>query len=168
MAMEAHNLIEDFPVLEELTVMTHISSLYFVFLVRRCPSIKSIIVGPKNSISDESMVKIVLVNPLVHLEDFAVENSTELTIMTINLLITNCENLRAIGDLQKWSRIAPLDLSRLKEMIREGNYDLDSSSNQYLRKYLELSEFEKKTYINSVAGPAWERLKLAEQRSMAL
>lgn len=164
MAMEAHDLIEDLTALEELTVMSHISSLYFVFLVRRCPGIKSIIIGPKNSISDDSMVKILLVNPLVNLEDFTVENSLELTIMTINLLMNNCENLRAIGDLQKWTRIAPLDLSRIKEMVREGNFDLDTSSNQHLRKYIALSEFEKKTYINSVAGPAWERLKLAEQR----
>lgn len=167
MAKEAHEMVENFASLEELNIQSAISSLYFGFICKRALKLKVISVGPKNEISDESMVKIFIQNPFTDLEEFHIEKC-ELSIMTLNMLINNCDHLRAIGDLQKWSRLDPIELSKFREMIRTENFDLDTSSNQRLRKYLDLREFERKTYINLVAGPFLERLKMAERQSHAL
>ena len=84
------------------------------------------------------------------------------------MLVNNCENLKAIGDLQKWMEVEPAEFCKLREMLHRENYDLDISSNQRLRKYLDLREFERRTYINLVAGPMLERLKMAERQYNAL
>ena len=79
----------------------------------------------------------------------------------------NCHDTTT-GDMQKWLDIESAELCKLRDMLRRENYDLDTSSNQRLRRYLDLSEFEKKTYINLVAGPMLERLKMAERQYNAL
>ncbi len=169
MAKEAHEIVLEFSNLTAFTVSSTITSLYFVFVLKRAPHIKVINIGPKNEITDESMLKIFIQNPMTFLEEFHIEKSEGLSMMTVNMLVNNCDDLRAIGDLQKWSRIeAGQELCAFREMIRTENYDLDTSSNQRLRKYLDLRESEKKTYINLVAGPFLERLKLAEKKSHAL
>merc|ERR1739848_520734 len=98
-----------------------------------------------------------------HLEEFHCEKGRHLSMVSVNMLVNNCNSLRAIGDLQKWSGIAPEDLSKFREWVRSENYELDSSSNQRLRNYLNQSRFERKTYINLVAGPALERMRMAER-----
>ena len=167
MAREAHDIIEEFR-LEELHINNEISNLYLVFLISRAQYLKSISIGPKNEINDDTMLKLFLRNPLSFLEEFHVEQSDHLTFMAVTILINNCENLRVIGDLQKWSNIDRTELSDFREAIQKENYELDTSSNQRLRKYLDLREFERKTYLNLVAGPYLERLKMLERQSHAL
>ena len=168
MAREAHEIIDVFRCLEDITFSTPVTSLYLVFLMSRAPKLKSIDIGPKSDISDETMLKLFVQNPLKSLEEFHCEKSDGLSLLTVNLLVNNCENLRAIGDLQKWMKIQPAELCKLREMLHRENYDLDTSSNQRLRKYLDLREFERRTYINLVAGPMLERLKMAERQYNAL
>ena len=52
------------------------SSLYLVFVISRCPNIKSIDIGANNELTDESMIKIILQNPLQLLEEFHCERNT--------------------------------------------------------------------------------------------
>ena len=61
------------------------------------------------------MRKIFLMNSLSNLEEFHCEKSNTLTIATANLLINNCDNLKAISDLQNWSELDPSFLGSLME-----------------------------------------------------
>ena len=169
MAKEAYKLVGEFRFLEDFTFSaTPITSRYLVFLLARAPNLKTIDIGPKSDICDETMMKIILQNPLTHLEEFHCEKSDKLSLLSVNLLVNNCENLRAIGDLQNWMQIQPAELCKLREMLHRENFELDTSSNQRLRRYLDLCESEKRTYINLVAGPMLERLKMAERQYNAL
>ena len=56
------------------------------------------------------MIKILLQNPLTMLEEFHCERNTDFTLATINLLVNNCDNLKALSDLQSWTGIDPGDL----------------------------------------------------------
>ena len=53
-----------------------IYSLYLVFVISRCPNIKSIDIGANNDLTDESMIKIILQNPLMLLEEFHCERNS--------------------------------------------------------------------------------------------
>ena len=45
------------------------------------------------------------------------------------------------------------------------NYDLDTRSHQKIRKFLELRDFERKTYVNMITGPTLERIKMSRRRA---
>ena len=76
---------------------------------------KKIDIGSQTAVNDESMRKIFLMNSLSNLEEFYCERSQALTIATANLLINNCDKLRAISDLQNWSELDPSFLGNLME-----------------------------------------------------
>ena len=130
---------------------------------------------------------------LENLEEFHCEKSSQLSIATANLLINNCDNLKAISDLQNWSELDPSYLGNLMERydtkydlikntshashvnmfsiihifysrVHSQNIDLDMRGNYRIRKYLEMRNFERKTYINFLTGPSIERMRRAAQR----
>ena len=109
------------------------------------------------------MIKILLQNPLTMLEEFHCERNTDFTLATINLLVNNCDNLKALSDLQSWTGIDPGDLSQFRQYIRQTNYDLDTRSHQKLRKYVEMRDFERQTHYNLVTGPALQRIRIADR-----
>ena len=78
-------------------------------------SIRKIDIGGQSEVTDESMMKIFLRNPLTNLEEFHCERSQTLTIATANLIINNCDKLKAISDLQNWSELDPAYLGNLME-----------------------------------------------------
>ena len=168
MAREAHEIVQEFRSLETINITSPVNSLYLVFILSRCPRMKAINLGSINGLTDESMLKIYLKNPLTDLEEFHVESATNLSMMTVNLIVNNCLNIKSISDLQKWPAIDPVDLSKFRDMIRTENYELDTSSNMKIRRYLDLSGRERRTYINLVTGPFLERLRMAERQAQTL
>jgi hypothetical protein len=74
-----------------------------------------------------------------------------------------CDELKAVGDLQNWGGLDPAELGRLRETVHTQNLDLDLRSHQKLRKFVEMRDFERKTYLNLVSGPSLERLRMAGQ-----
>ena len=88
--------------------------------------------------------------------------------MTLNVLLHNCDNLKSVSDLQEWEGISPFEVGQFRQIVHEQNLDLDTRSHQQLRRYLEMRDFERKTYMNLVAGPAMERIRLAEQMAQTI
>ena len=78
-------------------------------------SLKKIDIGSQTAVTDESMMKIFLMNTLSNLEEFHCERNQTLTIATANLIINNCDKLKAISDLQNWSELDPTFLGNLME-----------------------------------------------------
>ncbi len=83
---------------------------------------------------------------------------------TILLLLSSCECLRAVSDIQGWSGVAGADVGHFRQMCFEQNLDLDTRSHQKLRRYLEMRDFERRAYVNLMTGPTLERIRMAEQR----
>ena len=74
---------------------------------------------------------------LENLEEFHCEKSSQLSIATANLLINNCDNLKAISDLQNWSELDPSYLGNLMERY-DTKYDLikNTSNSRQSREYV--------------------------------
>ena len=79
------------------------------------PHLTKIDLRGQTGINDEGMTKIFLLNSLSNLEEFHCEKTTLLTVATVNLLINNCDKLRAISDLQNWTSLEPSFLGNLME-----------------------------------------------------
>jgi hypothetical protein len=60
-----------------------------------------------------------------------------------------------------------MEVGKFRQLCHEKNYDLDTSSHQRLRKYLEMRSFERKTHVNLIAGPTMERIRMAERARTA-
>ena len=71
--------------------------------------------GGLTGINDEGMRKICLLNSLSNLEEFHCEKSSLLSIATVNLLLNNCDKLKAISDLQNWTLLEPSFLGDLMQ-----------------------------------------------------
>lgn len=168
MARSAYETIRTFQELEHITIASAAKQLHLVFLLSRCPNLKIINLGLNIGLTDDGMIKVIIQNPLKKLEEFHCERNLHLTMTTVNLLVNNCDKLKAISDLQCWTALDPNELSKFREMIRLENLNLDTRSHQKLRKYLDMREFERRTYINLVAGPSMERLRMAERLSHAV
>ena len=74
-----------------------------------------------------------------------------------------CDNLKALSELQNWGRLDPSEVGRLKEMTHSQNLELDLRSHQNIRKFVEMRDFERKAYLNLASGPSIERLRLARR-----
>ena len=92
-----------------------------------------------------------------------VERSKHLTLNAVNLLMNECDNLESIGDLGAWDSISPAQFGHFRQNCFEANYELDCRNHQKLRKYLEMGNFERKTYVNLITGPTLERIRIAQQ-----
>ena len=165
MATEAHETVCSMTNMEEVCIYSPCKSIYLTFLLGRCPRVKTISLGKQTEISDDSVLKIFAQHGLEQLEEFHCERSgpNGLTLRTIQLLTNNCEHLRAIGDIQAWAGVSPGEVGQFRQVCHEQNLRLDTSSHQKLRKYLQMRDSERKSYVNEIAGPTLERIRLAQR-----
>ena len=100
-----------------VTNCLRLSNPFFCIFIGQCTgsSLRQIDLGSQTGITDEAMRKIFLLDTLTNLEEFHCEKSSTLTADTANMLIDNCDNLKAISDLQNWSSLEPSFLGSLME-----------------------------------------------------
>ena len=169
MAKEAHDKIRVFGHVEDLILQSACKSVYLSFLAGRCPRLKRLEIGPNSQISDEVVFKIYATTGLADLEEFHCEKSSlaaggaVLTLVTLTLLLNSCPRLRAVSDIQNWSGLPPSEVGAFRQHCHDKNLDLDSRSHVKMRRFLEMQDFERKTYVNMLAGPTMERMRMARQ-----
>lgn len=163
MAKEAHETMRDMNHMEEITLQSPCRAIYFTFLLSRCPHVQRVHLGRNSDVGDEAMLKVYVQHGWTDLEEFHCEKSELLTMNTLQLLTNQCRRIRAISDIQAWSGVTPTQVGLFRESCFRQNWDLDTSSHQKLRKYLEMRDFERKTYVNRIAGPTMERIRRAQQ-----
>ena len=81
--------------------------------------------------------------------------------MPLSKLIELCPNLRTLGDLSHWSALEASFLGALNQWAHDSNIQLDLRNHQTLKKFLDMANFERKTYLNLVTGPSIERVRRA-------
>ena len=172
MAKEAHDMIHLFKHVEDLILQSACKSVYLSFLIGRCPRVKRLEIGPNTQIGDEVLFKIYAQHGLAHLEEFHCEKSSPaaggagvLTLVTLTLLLNNCPNLRAVSDIQNWSGVPANEVGIFRQHCHDNNLELDTRSHVKLRRYLEMQDFERKTYVNMLAGPTMERMRMARENN---
>ena len=145
--------------MESVSLLSHCNRLYLSFLFNLTPNIRKIRLGHRTGVNDSTLDKII--GNLGQLEEFYVEHSSELTSASVEKLMDRCPKLRLLGDLSHWDSVAPAVLGELHRMTHETNLDLDLRCHQTLKKYLDMTTFQRKTYLNSVTGPSLERIRRA-------
>ena len=83
------------------------------------------------------------------------------------MIFFQCDELHAVSDLQNWNMVESAEVGHLREVTHYQNFDLDLRSHQKIRKFVEMRDFERKTYLNMVSGPTIERMRMAERGGVA-
>ena len=114
--------------LKRLCLVSQVPKAYFIALICASINVNFITTGDlaMAEIDDTSFSSILSRNRLNNLQELKVSKSSHLTYLTAYNLIENCPNLRRLGMLEFWENVTELDLERLRKMIRDENYDVDT------------------------------------------
>lgn len=119
--------IPPFRHLEKITCIAECAQAHLEFLLSNCFNIRFIQLGSSTGITDAIMAKVLAANPMKKLEELRILYSDDLSMQTVSLLMTQCENLRVLSELESWGGIGEGELAAFQSEIREKNIDLDIS-----------------------------------------
>ncbi|XP_034230862.1 SCF E3 ubiquitin ligase complex F-box protein grrA-like isoform X1 [Thrips palmi] len=117
--------IPPFRHLEKVTCIADCAQAHLEFLLSNCFNIRFIQLGSSTGIGDAIMAKVLAVNPMKKLEELRILYSDDLSMHTVALLMTHCENLRVLSELESWAGISKRELAAFRTEILEKNIDLD-------------------------------------------
>merc|ERR1719397_455745 len=117
--------------------MEYLLDLTTLALVSECPSqsailllsaainIKNFKTGINCHLTDGDILTVLEKNEMRHLVSWNMAASKHLTMDTVHLLISNCDNLQSIEDLNYWENCCKVELEQLRKSVKENNVDLD-------------------------------------------
>ncbi|XP_031345863.1 uncharacterized protein LOC116172736 [Photinus pyralis] len=97
------------------------------FLLSHSVNIKFIHLGSSTGVTHSSIVNILSVNPMRHLEELRILYSSDMSIRTVELLLASCTKLRVLSELESWQGISMDELKAFRQYINSNNFDLDIS-----------------------------------------
>lgn len=111
--------------LERITCVAECALLHLEFLLSNCHNIRFIQLGSSTGIGDVTMAKVLSQNPMKYLEELKILYSDNLSMQTVHLLMTRCENLRVLSELESWQGISEEELTHFRRELKQNNIDLD-------------------------------------------
>ncbi|KAJ8888715.1 hypothetical protein PR048_008207 [Dryococelus australis] len=114
-----------FQKLEHIVCVVECAPSHLEFLLSNCGRIRCIQLGSSTGIGDTIMARVLVKNPMRHLEELKILHSEHLSMQTVKLLMKNCNNLRVLSELESWQGITAPELSLFRQYIRENNINLD-------------------------------------------
>ncbi|XP_008193850.1 uncharacterized protein LOC662936 isoform X1 [Tribolium castaneum] len=117
--------VQPFQNLEKLFWMVDCARTHLEFILLHAVNIRNIHLGSSTGITHSSIVNILTVNPMKHLEELRILYSSDMSMKTVELLLANCTNLRVLSELESWQGISMEELKNFKQHIYSNNFDLD-------------------------------------------
>jgi len=117
--------VQPFRYLERITCVAECALLHLEFLLSNCHNIRFIQLGSSTGIGDVTMAKVLSQNPMKHLEELKILYSDNLSMQTVRLLMTHCDNLRVLSELESWQGISEEQLTEFRSELKRNNVDLD-------------------------------------------
>ncbi|PSN57584.1 hypothetical protein C0J52_00532 [Blattella germanica] len=117
--------VQPFRCLERIMCAAECALLHLEFLLSNCFNIKSIQLGSSTGIGDVTMANVLSKNPMKYLEELRILHSDNLSMKTVHLLMTRCDNLRVLSELESWEGITEQELSVFQSELKRNNIDLD-------------------------------------------
>lgn len=117
-----------FQYLEQIICVVDCALVHLEFLLSHCINIKCIQLGSSTGIGDETMAKVLAVNPMRKLEELKILFSDNLSMQTVQFLMTRCDNLRVLTELESWQGITAEELETFRKYLILNNIDLDIRS----------------------------------------
>ncbi|KAK7794643.1 hypothetical protein R5R35_004435 [Gryllus longicercus] len=117
--------VPPFQCLERIVCLADCALLHLEFLLSNCFNIRFIQLGSSTGIGDETMAKVLLRNPMRKLEELRILYSDNLSMQTVQLLMTHCHSLRVLSELESWQGITERELTEFRKHLAVSNIDLD-------------------------------------------
>lgn len=130
--------IPPFMNLEKLTIVAQCDYRHLEFLWSTCLRIKSIKCGMMVPTTDELFDRVLIRNPMEHLEELSILRSDGLTICMAYKLVEICPKLAHLNELEGWNLIKEDQLQLFKTFIKTNNLDLNLESRRFQTTYEEL------------------------------
>lgn len=124
-------VIPPFMNLERLTIIAQCDHRHLEFLWSTCLKIKSIKCGSVVPTTDELFERIMMRNPLQHLEELSIVRSDGLSMAMAYKFVEVCPKLSYLSELEEWSRIKDEELQMFKTFIKTNNLDLRIESRRF-------------------------------------
>lgn len=119
-------LVPPFACLESLICVSDCDLNHLEFLLTHCKQIKSIQLGSSTGINDALVSRVFQRNQMRCLEELKILYSHDLSSATLSLLMTNCDNLRRLAELESWQGLTADQLADFRKFIRWHNIKLDT------------------------------------------
>ncbi|KAH1024587.1 hypothetical protein HUJ05_004049 [Dendroctonus ponderosae] len=113
--------------LERIFWVVDSSTSYLEFILSHAVNIRYIHLGSSSGITHSSMVNILRINPMKHLEELRVLYSSDMNMRTVELLLASCTSLKVLSELESWQGISIEELNSFRHQIKSSNFDLDIS-----------------------------------------
>ncbi|XP_044752475.1 uncharacterized protein LOC123312224 isoform X1 [Coccinella septempunctata] len=114
-----------FQYLERLFWMVDGALSHLEYILSNAFNIKNIHLGSSTGINHSSMVKILNKNPMTNLEELRILFSNDMSMETVDLLLSKCTNLKVLSELESWQGISVEELKSFRSHIIKKNFDLD-------------------------------------------
>lgn len=74
---------------------------------------------------NETLLKILSLNPLTHLEEIDITEGENLNRDSLDILLNNCTNLRKVKGMKYWKGMTDDEREEVKLHVKKNNLDLD-------------------------------------------
>uniref|UniRef100_A0A1B6L9K3 Uncharacterized protein n=1 Tax=Graphocephala atropunctata TaxID=36148 RepID=A0A1B6L9K3_9HEMI len=123
--------VPPFSCLERLVCASDCSLNDLEFLMMNCKNIRFIQLGSSTGMNDATMGRVLGQNPMKKLEELRILYSYDLSMQTVRLLMSHCEELCSLSELESWGGITSQELEIFRKHIRENNIRLDTRPTLY-------------------------------------
>lgn len=123
--------IPPFMNLERLTVVAQCDHRHLEFLFSTCLRIKYLKCGTSVPTSDQLFARILSCNPMEHLEELCIIQSSGLSVSMAYKLVEICPKLTTLTELDGWKLITEDELQAFRTFIKTNNLDLNIESKRF-------------------------------------
>lgn len=118
--------VSPFACLEKLVCVSDCSLYHLEFLMQHSKNIKYIQLGSSTGIDDATLSRVLGRNPMKSLEELKILYSSDLSMQSVRLLMTHCDRLRTLSELESWEGISSTELKEFRQYIHSNNIELDT------------------------------------------
>lgn len=123
--------IPPFMNLERLTIVAQCDVRHLEFLWSTCLHIKTIKCGMLVPTSDALFERILMKNPMEHLEELSIVKSSGMTISIAYKLAEMCPMLTQLYEIDEWEMVKDVELQLFKTFIKTNNLNLNLESKRF-------------------------------------
>jgi len=139
--------------LSNLSIVSECPTNFIFLLLSSALNIQHFKTGQNCALTDDDLVKLLEVNQLKHLESFQIPASKHLSMKSVELLLTYCEDIRSIQDLNYWELCNGEELEELRNAAKFNNYEIDlgfKPEERKIQKHLDDLNEETMNYLRGI------------------
>ncbi|XP_028163592.1 uncharacterized protein LOC135088329 [Ostrinia nubilalis] len=118
--------------LKRITCVATCTEEHLLFILTNCLNIEFIHIGTAIQFTDDFVLKILNINPLLYLKELRIMQSDYLTMTSVDRIIHSCINLEILVELESWTLLTESDREYVRNYIKINNFNIDTAP---IRRY---------------------------------